>query len=192
MSSTKGNVNKDDYYATPDWIVEEFLLEFETRIQHEHEKSMAGMYVLDPSCGGCSEHKAAYPVAYKSLYHVDIDTMDIREDSHAQIIANYLETSVQKDYYDMIMTNPPFSLSVDFAEKAMSEIRDGGYVVMLQRLNWLGSIKRKPFWDSMPLRAVMVHHRRPSFHGTKGTDSIEYAHFIFQKGYTGKAELMVI
>ncbi|CAL9973688.1 DNA methyltransferase [Vibrio phage K567] len=191
MSSTSGNVNKDDYYATPDWLVTEFLLEFETRIQHEHEKSMAGMYVLDPSCGGCSEHDAAYPVAYKDLYHVDIDTMDIREDSHAQRVCNYLETPVDMKY-DMIMTNPPFSLSVDFAEKALSEVDDGGYVVMLQRLNWLGSIKRKPFWDEAPLRAVLVHHRRPSFHGTKGTDSIEYAHFVFQKGYTGIAELMVI
>ncbi|AGN30186.1 putative DNA methyltransferase [Vibrio phage nt-1] len=190
MSSTKGNVNKDDYYATPSWIVEEFLREFEARIQLD--MSMAEMYVLDPSCGGCSEHEAAYPVAYKKMYGVDIDTMDIREDSHANLIANYLETDIPVKYYDMIMTNPPFSLSVDFAEKALAEVKYGGYVVMLQRLNWLGSIKRKPFWDKMPLKAVLVHHRRPSFHGTKGTDSIEYAHFVFQKGYNQSAKLVVI
>jgi len=191
MSSTKGNVNKDDYYATPDWIVREFLEEFEQRIQHEHPMTMSAMSVLDPSCGGCAEHVAAYPVVYKELYNVDIDTMDIREDSHAQRVCNYLETPVDTKY-DMIMTNPPFSLSVDFAKKALSEVNYGGYVVMLQRLNWLGSIKRKPFWDDAPLRAVLVHHRRPSFHGTKGTDSIEYAHFVFQEGYMGPAEIIVI
>ncbi|CAM0051636.1 DNA methyltransferase [Vibrio phage F86] len=191
MSSTKGVVNKDDYYATPEWLVREFLAAFESRLQFKHSKSMSGMNVLDPCCGGCSEHGATYPIVYKDMYHVDIDTMDIREDSHAQLVANYLETPAAMQY-DMIMTNPPFSSSVDFALKALSEVDDGGYVVMLQRLNWLGSIKRKPFWDASPLRMIFVHHKRPSFHGTKGTDSIEYAHFVFEKGYDGPTELVVI
>lgn len=187
MSKTQGKVNKDDYYATPDWIVNEFLENFDKLIV-----PLNCYTVLDPSCGGCDEHEAAYPVAFEKRYGVVIDTMDIRSDSHAQVVSNYLETPVETNKYSMIMTNPPFSLSVDFATKALDEVKDKGYVVMLQRLNWLGSIKRKPFWDEAPLRMIMVHHRRPSFHGTKGTDSIEYAHFVFEKGYGGKAEIVVI
>ncbi|AUR85884.1 N-6 adenine-specific DNA methylase [Vibrio phage 1.081.O._10N.286.52.C2] len=188
MSSTNQTVNKDDYYATPTWIVEEFF----ERFVREYSLNISNMNILDPSSGGCANHAAAYPIVLKESYGVSAATMDIREDSHAQVIADYLQTPVAINYYDMIVTNPPFSLSVDFATKAINEVKDDGYVVMLQRLNWLGTQKRKPFWDAMPLKSVMVHHKRPSFHGTKGTDSIEYAHFVFQKGYAGTAEIVII
>jgi len=67
-------------------------------------------------------------------------------------------------------------------------------VVMLQRLNWLGTQKRKTFWDNAPLKHIYIHHKRPSFTPDKPnkTDSIEYAHFVFQKSYLGPTTLSII
>lgn len=192
MSSTSGKVNQDEYYITPKWLVHEFFDAFESTIDKDW-----WMYarVLDPSCGGDEKNDATYPAVLADRYGNDIDimTMDIREDSHAAIKCNYLEREL-KAPYTMIVTNPPFSISTEFAEKAIEEVEDGGYVIMLQRLNWLGSKKRKPFWDKMPLRAIFVHHKRAGFNPEKPSakDSIEYAHFVFKKGYKGNAETFIV
>ena len=65
---------------------------------------------------------------------------------------------------------------------------------MLQRLNWLGSAKRKPFWDTAPLKEIYVHHKRAGFNPEQpnAKDSIEYAHFVFQRGYSGPVKLSII
>ena len=65
---------------------------------------------------------------------------------------------------------------------------------MLQRLNWLGTAKRKPFWDAAPLKHIYIHHKRPGFYPEfpNKTDSIEYAHFVFQKGFVGLTYTEVI
>ena len=53
MSSTnRGAVrNKDDYYVTPHWLIEQFLDAIKGT---DLEKRLMTDGVLDPSCGGCS------------------------------------------------------------------------------------------------------------------------------------------
>ncbi|MDR2572281.1 MAG: hypothetical protein LBD23_18560 [Oscillospiraceae bacterium] len=75
----------------------------------------------------------------------------------------------------------------------MIDVNDGGWIVMLLRLNFFGSKQRKPFWDKFMPRYVFVHHKRIGFTKGGGTDSIEYAHFCWQKGnYPEFCELKVI
>lgn len=67
-------------------------------------------------------------------------------------------------------------------EKALEDVNDNGYVVMLLRLNFFGSNQRKPFWDKQLPVWAYVHHRRFSFTDDGKTDSIEYMHAVWQKG----------
>ena len=61
------------------------------------------------------------------------------------------------------------------------------------RLNFFESKQRKPFWDKFMPRYVFVHHKRIGFIEGGGTDSIEYAHFCWQKGnYPKFCELKII
>lgn len=81
---------------------------------------------------------------------------------------------------DLIITNPPFSISLDFIQKSLKE---GKTVCYLQRLNWLGSKKRKDFWNMNTPDKLLILSERPQFKrelglGT-GTDSTEYAWFIW-------------
>jgi hypothetical protein len=196
MSSTNRGTqrNADDYYVTPHWLIEDFLAAFaENNIlvcsPDEYPR------VLDPSAGGCDKYPMSYPAVLEKEGFT-VESWDIREDSRANLTGvNFLNVpSYESRKYDMIITNPPFNQAQAFTEHALEMVKEGGLVIMLQRLNWLGSQKRKPMWQSLPLAAVYVHSKRQGFDPEKSskTDSTEYAHFVFCKGYELAPELFVI
>jgi len=61
---------------------------------------------------------------------------------------------------DLILTNPPFSLAKEFIIKARTEAK---CVIMLQRVNFLGSKARKKFWEENPPTHLFVLSERPKF-----------------------------
>lgn len=196
MSSTNRGTarNADDYYVTPHWLIEDFLAAFaENNIlvcsSDENPR------VLDPSAGGCEQYPMSYPTVLEQE-GFRVESWDIREDSRANLTGvNFLNVpSYESRKYDMIITNPPFNQAQAFTEHALEMVEYGGLVIMLQRLNWLGSQKRKPMWQKLPLAAVYVHSKRPGFDPEKPskTDSTEYAHFVFCKGHENASELFVI
>jgi hypothetical protein len=185
LSSTHPDTirNKHDYYVTPDWMVREFLEEFLIDFPQCKES-----LILDPCAGGCSKNDMPYPTELISR-GFRVISQDIREDSKALVKADYLNNSYMGDY-DLIITNPPFDKSVPITQKAINE---STITVVLQRLNWVGSDWRaKEFWKDAPLRWVYAHNKRASFTENGKKDSIEYAHFVFEKGYTGKAGFTLI
>lgn len=131
----------------------------------------------------------SYPEALYSCDKVSsIDTMDIREDSPAKYHCDFTDPSILlKNYYDLVITNPPFAIAKQIIEKSLEATKEGGHVVMLLRLNFFGSEERHEFFDEHMPVYCLVHRKRIAFidgkYGGKGTDSIEYAHFVFKKGY---------
>lgn len=181
MSSTARGYDRhvSDYYITPVDKIEDFLRAF---LQVE-PLALNGL-ILDPCAGGDEINDMSYPLALRKfgVKNENIKTIDIRKDSRASIIGDYLEMNL--DFYPtLIISNPPFILAREFIEKALKDVADNGFVVMLQRLNFLGGKKRKEFWDSNMPKYTFVHNRRMSFTDDGKTDSIEYAHFVWQKGY---------
>jgi hypothetical protein len=92
-------------------------------------------------------------------------------------------TQKEFDSFDTIITNPPFSISLEILEhllylRANSENRQPATVIILQRLGFLGSQKRHEFWNKYPPDAVWALSKRPSFTGN-GTDAHEYGWFIW-------------
>ena len=118
MSSTNRSVARDlhisDYYITPVNRIIDFLNEF-----NKHENVFKeNVRILDCSAGGDKEHGMSYPEALNSIGYNDITTIDIREDSLADIKGNYLEIDC-KGKYDVIITNPPFNISRNIIDKAL-------------------------------------------------------------------------
>jgi len=177
MSSTNRSNARDthvsDYYVTPQSCIKEFIDAWGIK---------QGKY-LDPCAGGDKDHPMSYPTVIRSYKEVFIvDTLDLRESSLADIKGDYLLSNVSPDWYDVIITNPPFNIAEQIIEKALKDVKDGGYVVMLLRLNFFGSKARFPMWQKqLPIEAY-VHHRRMSFTDDGKTDSIEYMHCVWQKG----------
>jgi len=133
----------------------------------------------------------SYPFVLKEKGIQDITTVDIREDSKADIKANYLSWSPPKEF-DLIITNPPFALAEKVISKSLAIVKQNGFVVMLLRLNFFGSAGRFPFWTQNPAKYAFVHHKRMSFTPDGKTDSIEYMHAVWQKGYKGMTQLKVL
>lgn len=135
----------------------------------------------------------SYPAVINNLYPwANIDTLDIREDSLANIKCDYLTYELSSEP-DVIITNPPFNMALPIIQKALDDVRDGGYVIMLLRLNFFGSKVRFPFFQKYMPKYTYVHHQRMGFTDSGGTDSVEYMHTVWQKGYIDKyTQLRVI
>jgi len=85
---------------------------------------------------------------------------------------------------DLIITNPPFKIALEFLEKSLTESKT---VIYLLRLNFLGTLKRKEFWNANQPTHLFTLAKRPSFTG-KGTDATEYAWFVWDRGNFMKQE----
>jgi len=190
MSSTNRSNARDshisDYYVTPQGAIKDFIIHFFNDEDIQRPDKLA---TLDPCAGGDDKHEMSYPSVLKEFGIIPA-TIDIREDSLADTKGDYLDTTCTN--FDMIITNPPFNRAIDIVKKALQDVNDGGYVVMLLRLNFFGSKERFPFWQENMPKYAYVHHKRMSFTAGGGTDSIEYMHCVWQKGYNGDTILKVI
>lgn len=79
---------------------------------------------------------------------------------------------------DFVITNPPYSLAQEFVEKSLTE---APVVVMLLRLGFLESLKRKEFWEKNPLTSLIILSKRPSFTEDGKTDGSGYGWFLWDK-----------
>lgn len=82
--------------------------------------------------------------------------------------------------FGCILTNPPYRYAQEFVIRAHTLLDKhwGGDVVMLLRINFLASIRRRDFWRQYPLKYLVVLEKRPSFAGGP-TDMTEYAWFVW-------------
>jgi hypothetical protein len=167
-----------DYYITPIPEIIKFLDEFK-----KIEPNINNMMILDPAAGGDANHPMSYPEAFKQAGLPNrIYTIDIRQDSLADKKTDYLKLKLNRQV-DMIITNPPFNIALDIIKKALNDTKEGGWVIMLLRLNFFETKERKPFWEENMSEYAFVHHKRMSFTDKGGTDSVAYMHCCWRKGY---------
>jgi hypothetical protein len=198
MSSTnRGSVrNASDYYRTPVSAIELFLLEW----AKDEPKLREVRHVFDPCAGGRIEQgkiieHMPYVIACQcsSVFADDfenhIETMDIRGDSPADIVRDYLDSQPAKTP-DLILSNPPFALAMEFIQKALQDVKPGGFVVFLLRLNFFETAKRKAFMQSTPPYRAYVHSERMSFTADGKQDSIAYCHMVWQSGRNNKDTIL--
>jgi hypothetical protein len=155
MSSTnRGAIrNERDLYITPDYTISSLLSVLDTeKLKH---------------CSFCEPCRGT-----GAIYN----RVEAATKTHAEISEgiDYLTTPFKAH---VIITNPPFSLALEFLQKSLSE---AWVVCYLLRLNFLGSQARRDFWQQNRPSHVLVLSKRPSFTGG-GTDSTEYAWFCWDR-----------
>ena len=192
MSSTNRSTTRhpNDYYVTPITPIKDFLSAFS---EVENIFSLKDLSILDPCSGGDKINPMSYPSALieSGVSACDILTVDVREDSLADIKGDFLE--LDQGEFDVVISNPPFKLAKEFIEKSLQQTKEGGFVIMLLRLNFFETKGRKPFFDKQMPKYAFVHHKRMSFTDDGKTDSVAYMHCIWEKGYYPDAtELRII
>lgn len=104
------------------------------------------------------------------------------------------------DTYDLIVSNPPFNLAEQFIARSIELLNPGGAMVFLLPVSFLGSQGRgRGLWQRHPAYEVHICVERPSFywsydtegnlHSMGETDAMEYAIYIWRKGYRGSPTL---
>lgn len=186
MSSTnRKNANErhiSDYYVTPHKVIQDFL--------NVYQIDNKNLKILDPCAGGDINNPMSYPYVLLKNGFNNIQTIDIREDSLANKKIDFLEYSFQEKF-DLIITNPPFNIALEIINKSFELLENNGHIIMLLRLNFLGSQSRIPFFKKHMPKEIYVHSKRISFINGQ-TDSIEYAHFVWNKEEIKHSKLFLI
>lgn len=171
----------NDFYPTPPEVIDALL--------DNYEIGGANTKILEPCAGDGQIIKSLKKNGYEK-----IKAVEIREEESEKLnelvgygnfaITDYLK--VNKKFLkepDVIITNPPFSLAMEFIVKSLEDVTKDGKVIMLLRLGFLASKTRYKFMKENPPTDIYVLHKRPSFTGA-GTDSQEYAWFVWDKAKT--------
>jgi len=201
MSSTnrwKTYRAENDFYVTPIEHVRLFLDAFTKKIPIKDKR------ILDPCSWWDEVNEMPYPqvLIEQWVNPMKLCTLDIRENARSEYHWDFLQPvntrkSREWKWYlslikpDVIISNVPFWLALEFLHRAMDMVNDWWYVIFLLRLNFVWSKKRKSFFDNHMPKYIYVHHERMSFSNWP-TDSIEYAHFVWQKWYTGNSSELFI
>lgn len=192
MSATnRGTVRKErDYYATPEPVIRALFKRLDI-----------GMFdvILDPCCGDGRICRIA-----TREFCADSTGFDIQLPLHAWVpertepafildgSLNALEVPWPMDCstgpITAIVTNPPYSLAMEFVQKALSESH-GRLVCMLLPLSFLSSKKRAEFHKANPSH-LFVLDKRPSFTNDGKTDAQDYAWFAWNYNSSNSWEIL--
>ncbi len=177
-----------DVYPTPSWCVENFL---------RHGPELPGGQWLEPTAGDGAIIRAVN----ERRRGISWDAVEIREEcadkletlTDAFLVGDLLAPEIRlEDFevnrWDVVITNPPFSRAQEVIEKVWDW---ADVVVMLLRLNFLGSVVRESFFDERGMPDVYVISPRPSFFkGEKSSsDACEYAWFVWRPGEQRRGEV---
>lgn len=177
MSATNRGAErkKNDFYETPETVTRDFLF-----------KHFEGDYhtILEPCCGSGKMIKVLrerYPDAHIAGVDIDFGNGVISGGADALSKVNFLDYSKDKfGDYDLIFTNPPYSIAKEIISHAMEQW-SGATIVMLLRVGFLESKKRYPWWQDKLPTEFHILASRPSFTGG-GNDSTAYAWFVWRPG----------
>lgn len=140
--------NEKDFYATPIPVVANFL---------KHYPIKDGS-ILEPAAGNGNILRAIREAGYTN----PVTSVEIREQEREGleqygrvIIGDFLSLSLNMAC-STIITNPPYSLAQQFVEKAFEVAGTDTDIIMLLRLAFLESKKRREFWQRHPVNGLYV------------------------------------
>lgn len=170
-----------DFYATNPETLKLFLYEFLKDNNFEGE-------ILEPACGQGHISKTLQEI----FPNIEITSTDLIDRGYGQGGINFLTHNYGKKF-DIVITNPPFSLAKEFIEKGLNV--SNRYVIMLCKIQLLEGSKRKDMFLNTPLKCVYVHTtRQATWKGGMSTDSkgkkwattMCLAWFVWDKKYEGE------
>jgi hypothetical protein len=165
-----------DLYETPECAVEALL-----RVEK------LPRLIWEPACG---PGKIVNVLRRHGHLVMATDLVDYGFDGFAAGGHDFLQA--QSPFSGAIVTNPPFMHAEKFVAKALELAPK---VVMLLRLAFLESERRRPILDNGTLARVHVFRKRlPMMHragweGKKGNSAMAFAWFVWDREHSGPTEL---
>jgi len=156
----------DDFYATHKWATDKIA-----------DRLSIGGHVLDP-CAGTGSILRALEFWPRVKIAEGIELNEERAASYPTISqGDFFATEPR--HVDWILTNPPYSKSLEFVRRALEWAPDFG-TVMLLLLGWAASQKRNGLFTNHPIKASLFPlSKRPSFATDGKTAACDYAWFAW-------------
>ena len=165
------NVAENDYYATEPIAMEKLCDVF--KFNH---------YIWEPACGEGHLSKVLEARGY------DVISTDLIDRGYSKYEPMDFLQCDETDLREDIVTNPPYKFANEFLKKALDVICDGYHVALFLKLTFVSSKGRKKLFQNFPPKQIYVFSERiecaknGKFQGKRGVD---YAWFIWQKGWKG-------
>lgn len=164
-----------DWYATKPDDVKQLLKAIGNEISGS---------VWEPACGTGHISEVMKANGY------NVFSSDIVDRGYNDITGDFLSLDC-KDQFDIIITNPPYSLAQEFVEHAMKQVKDGGLAIFLMRTLFVdGQARYNDLYSKCNPKYIYSFVKRT--YGLIGGDSdnksstaMSHSWFIFQKGFSG-------
>ncbi|TXH13717.1 MAG: hypothetical protein E6R03_10815 [Hyphomicrobiaceae bacterium] len=180
----KSQIVENEFYPTPSWAVHRLL----DRCLESHELDRGTF--LEPAYGN-----GAIPLAFQTYQEridgvewygidVDLDANVMKEAGGRVKVGDFTTYSIVRHSekykafpkrFDLVITNPPFSLAMDYLITA-SQITNS--IFMLLPITWLASAKRHNVISKYVPDTFLIPDR-VSFTGDGASNSVEYAWFYW-------------
>jgi hypothetical protein len=188
---------KNDFYPTPMELSSAIIQTLASFIQPPRG-------VIESSAGTGSFIRAArqqWPTT--TIWGVDVDPMMepyMKEAGadHAYIGDWPYLISGAQDLEVLMVGNDPFSFQIAHILAGLRAQKNGQWHAKLGRMSLMGSYERVDFWKQNPCRLMFPLVPRPNFQKgmrdeetgkLKGGDNSEYMLYVWEKGFTGKAQI---
>lgn len=162
-----------DYYATDPRAVE-MLLELEK----------FAPVIWEPACGSGHISKVLQEHGYEVI-STDLIYRGFGETTPTDFI-----TTTIKDFDGDIITNPPYSMGLEFVRHALEVIQTGNKVAMFLKIQFLEGQKRGEFFKENPPKTVYVSRSRLACYKNgdmtgSPESAIAYGWYVWEKGFKG-------
>lgn len=177
-SHTKHDRAEHDYYSTDPKALEIFLDKIKEDNITLHNK------IWESACG---EGHLSRVLENRGYQVFSSDLVD-RGFGKVQDFLNYEN---QNKLSVDILTNPPYNKAQEFVEKALDVIKDGYYVVMFLKIQFLEGKERRKLFDKYPPKYVYVNSARQICYlngdmSKKMSSATCYCWYIWEKGWKGE------
>lgn len=189
-ATNRGGVrSKNDFYPTPEWLIRA-VLPYVLFNKDWYANNKRSYSILEPAAGDGAIVRAIHSfIDENEDYQVphtvsmfDIDPQDLIRDKCNK--ADFLEVNPLPKF-DLIITNPPFTLCQEFIERSLEWTRDEtSKVVMLLREGFLSTQKRVDFFKQYWPKETYTTSKRPKFLKGRSSDSCEYCWAVFTRENT--------
>jgi len=178
-----GSVNfervENDFYATNPESVKALL---------EVEDFNSGT-ILEPCCG-----QGHISEVLKECTNSKVASCDLVDRGYGDSFGDFLKPYFNANQFDYVVTNPPYKLAKEFIDKALFVSKKK--VAMFLKIQFLESQSRKDWFKTTPLKTVYVFSKRQNpwrngeninpNTGKEWSNTMCFAWFVWEKGYTGK------
>lgn len=149
MASRSEAPDSLDFFPTPPWATRALL----DVIRHEVDEDMT---CWEPACG------AGHMAGVLAELPWRVFASDVHDYGHCDAIGSFVGEGLDvlpERHADWIITNPPFRLAVDFAERALAIASEG--VALLVRTSWLeGGDRYTRLFDPYPPTMIVQFAER--------------------------------